>query len=104
MIASLRSLLWLILATMRSASLAEVEEFSRRGDEIYDRDIVPRLGAEDQGRVVAIDVPTGDFEVDVDEVAAGDRLRARHPEALFWFRRVGSPYLHRFGHHRSTAA
>lgn len=83
---------------------SDAEEFARRGDEIYDRHILPQLGPEDQGKVVAIDVQTGDYEVDADEIAAGDRLRARHPEALFWFRRVGSPYLYRFGHHRGTAA
>jgi hypothetical protein len=31
-------------------------------------------------------------------------LRARHPAAPFWFQRVGSPYLHRFGHRPITAA
>jgi hypothetical protein len=80
------------------------EGLARRGDEIYERDIRPRLGCEDQEKVVVIEVETGDYEVDKDEVAAGERLRARHPDALFWFRRVGSRYLYRFGHHRSTMA
>jgi len=83
------------------------EELARRGEEIYERDILPKVGAEDQGKVVVIEVDTGDFEIDKDEVAAGERLRARHPESLFWFRRVGSLYLYRFGHPRhprSTAA
>lgn len=79
-------------------------ELSRRGEEIYERDIFPNLRSEDEGKAVAIEVETGDYEVDRDETAAGARLRVRHPEALFWFRRVGSPYLYRFGHHRSTAA
>jgi hypothetical protein len=51
-----------------------------------------------------IEVESGDFEVAKDEIIADERLRSRHPDALFWFRRVGSPYLHRFGHHRGTAA
>jgi hypothetical protein len=80
------------------------EEFARRGEEVYERDILPKLGPEDHGKAVAIEVETGDYEVDKNEVAAGDRLRERHPEALFWFRRVGSPYFYRFGYHRSTAA
>jgi hypothetical protein len=80
------------------------QEFARRGDEIYERDILPKIGPEDQGKVVVIEVEAGDYEIDRDEVAAGERLRARHPMAFFWFRRVGSRVLHRFGHHSSTAA
>lgn len=32
----------------------EVEELARRGDEIYDRDILPKLRPEDKGKIVAI--------------------------------------------------
>jgi hypothetical protein len=90
-------------ATTRSSRYTN-EELARLGDEIYERDIAPKMGPEDQWKVVVIEVESGDYEIDKDEVAAGERLRARHPEALFWFRRVGSRYLHHFGHHRSTAA
>ena len=47
---------------------------------------------------MAVDVDTGEYEVDVNTVAAGDRLRARLPEAQIWFVRVGYPYVYRFGH------
>lgn len=73
------------------------EEFARRGDEIYDRDILPHMRSEDEGKVIAIDIETGDYEIDRDELAACDRLHARHPDAQVWMRRVGSPYLYRFG-------
>jgi len=32
------------------------EEFARRGDEIYDRDIKPHVTAEDDGKFVVIDI------------------------------------------------
>ena len=73
------------------------EEFARRGDEIYERDIRPRLQAQDAGKFVVIDVETGDYEVDAEEIAASDRLLARQPEAQVWLRRVGSRYARRFG-------
>ena len=92
------------MATMTRSSRYTNEELARLGDEIYERDIAPKMGPEDQWKVVVIEVESGDYEIDKDEVAAGERLRVRHPEALFWFRRVGSRYLHTFGHHRSTAA
>ena len=73
------------------------EEFARRGDEIYERDVAPRLVAEDHGKIVAIDIETGDFEVDEDEIAAAHRLLDRHADAQIWFRQAGARYLHRIG-------
>ena len=37
------------------------------------------------------------YELDEDEMAAGDRLLARIPQAQIWMVRVGSRYVHRFG-------
>src|SRR5437870_4484470 len=74
-----------------------MEEFARRGDEIYDRDIQPHVTAADEGKYVLIDIETGDYEIDADEIAASDRLLARHPDAQVWMTRVGSRYARRFG-------
>ena len=73
------------------------EESARRGDAIYQREICPRLEADDQGKFVAIDIETGEYEVDNDEMAASDRLLARIPDAQIWLVRVGSRYVRRFG-------
>jgi len=73
------------------------EEFARRGDEIYERNIRPRIEKNDNGKFVVIDIETGDFEIDVDELAASDRLLARKSGAQIWVTRVGSRYARRFG-------
>ncbi len=73
------------------------EEFARRGDAIYESAVRPTLSPEDNGKFVAIDIETGEYEIDTDELAAGDQLRARIPEAQIWIVRVGSRYVHRFG-------
>lgn len=74
------------------------EEVARRGDALYDREVRPRIDEEaDWGRYVVIDVHTGDFEVDGDEMAAGDRLAERRPDAQVWLTRVGSRYAAHFG-------
>jgi hypothetical protein len=83
---------------MSAAPTSEAEEFAKRGEEVYEREVLPRLGPDDQGKAVAIEVETGDYEVDKNEVLAAHRLRERHPTAGFWFRRVGSRYFYRFGH------
>lgn len=77
------------------------EEFARRGDEIYERVVLPQVGGADKGKFVVIDIETGDYEIDRDELAASDRLRARKPGAQCWLRRIGFSYTRRFGGHRS---
>jgi hypothetical protein len=57
------------------------EEFARRGDEIYEREVLPRLTSEDEGKYALIDIETGDYEIDWDELAASNRLFARRPDA-----------------------
>ena len=73
------------------------EEFARRGDEIYERDIRPHVEAGNEGKFVVIDLDTGAYEIDTDEMVASDRLLARHPDAQVWLTRVGSRYARRFG-------
>jgi hypothetical protein len=73
------------------------EEFARRGDEIYERVLRPIVEKGNEGRFVAIDIETGAYEIDADELSASDRLLARVPDAQIWLRRIGSRYAHRFG-------
>jgi hypothetical protein len=70
------------------------EEFARRGQEIYERDIRPRLRPEDEGKFVAIDIETGMYEMDADDYTAGARLYERRPEAQPFLVRVGYPAAH----------
>ena len=74
-----------------------MEEFARRGDEIYDRDIRSQVEPEHNEKIVAIDIDTGAWELDPDEDAAADRLEARLPNAQIWVVRIGSRYVRRFG-------
>ena len=81
------------------------EEFARRGDEIYERELRPLLEAGNEGKFVAIDIETGAYEIDANELAASDRLLARVPNAQIWLRRLGSHHAHRFGFYsQSTRA
>lgn len=73
------------------------EEFAQRGDEIYESQVRPQVEADNHGKIVAIDIETGDFEVDASEIAACNRLEERHPDAQIWIVRIGSRYVRRFG-------
>lgn len=73
------------------------EEFARRGDEIYESQVRPQVEEGNHGKIVAINIETGDFEVDASEIAACDRLEARNPDAQIWIVRIGSRHVRRFG-------
>lgn len=73
------------------------DEFARRGNDLYEKNIRTQVEDGNEGKVIAIDVDSGQFEVAEDALAASDRLLARCPEAQTWFVRIGHPALHRFG-------
>jgi len=73
------------------------EEFARRGQEIYDHAIRPRVEAGNEGKFVAIDIETGAYEIDTDDYTATERLLARKPDAQIWLLRVGHRAAYRIG-------
>jgi hypothetical protein len=71
------------------------EEIARLGEDIFDRSVRPGLRPEDDGKFVAIDIGTDDYELDKDDYAAVARLRSRRPSAEVWLGRVGQPAVYR---------
>lgn len=53
------------------------EEFARRGDELVASRVRPHLTPADADKFVAIDIETGEFELDANEMNAAERLRKR---------------------------
>ena len=78
------------------------EEFVRRGDAIYAKDIEPHLKPKDKGKYVAIDIETGDYEIAGEDRTASNNLRARLEDPRIYMMKVGSPYLAHFGGHSPT--
>ena len=73
------------------------EEHARLGSETYERLVRPKVEAGDLGRIVAIDIETGDFEVAENSLAASQRLLTRRPDAQIWCARIGYPAVHHVG-------
>jgi hypothetical protein len=71
------------------------DEHARRGTELYEQQVRSQLEAGNRGRVVALDVDTGAFEVADDTLTASRRLLARLPDAQIWYVRIGYPAVHR---------
>ncbi|MGB8700971.1 MAG: hypothetical protein WCD18_16280 [Thermosynechococcaceae cyanobacterium] len=73
------------------------EEFAKLGDEIYESRVRPQVEADNHGKIVAIDIETGAFEVADELLTASKHLLARLPDAQTWFVRIGYPAVDRFG-------
>jgi len=73
------------------------EEVARLGQEIFDRLVRPKLTPEDDGKFVAIDVVTEDYEVDADDYTAVMKLHQRHSGAEVWLMRAGYPAAYKLG-------
>ena len=74
-------------------------EFARRGDALVESKVRPHLTPADADKFVAIDIDTGEYELDRNEMKAVERLRKRVPDSQIWLTHVTLGYLHRFGGH-----
>ena len=57
------------------------QDFAERGDAIYENEIRSHLKAKDDRKFVAIDIDSGQYDIDEDELKACHKLRARVPHA-----------------------
>ena len=71
------------------------EEIVQRGKEIYYNQVLPAIKSGNEGRVVAIDVLSGEYELADDAVASSHQLRARVSEPEIFFMRIGYPTMAR---------
>ena len=73
------------------------EDLARRGDDTFATTIRPTLRPDDEGKFVAIDVVSGEYEIDADDYAAVTRLHRRTPGAQVWLVRAGHTAACRIG-------
>jgi hypothetical protein len=73
------------------------EEHARRGTEMYEQRVKDLVKTHGDGKIVAIDVDTGEFEVADDTHAAATRLLTRLPDAQIWCVRIGHIAVRRYG-------
>ena len=73
------------------------EELARRGQELYKSGIQQQVEVGNDGKIVAIDIETGAFEVDENIVPATNRLFEQYPDAQPWVIRIGHRAVYHFG-------
>jgi len=64
------------------------EAFRGQANEIY-RKHKQRLESENRGKIVAIEVETGDIFIADTVIEAGMKARLKYPERFFYFKRIG---------------
>src|ERR1043165_2550160 len=80
------------------------EVLAERGEAIFEKDVRPKLKGRDRMDFVVIDIETGEYEVDPDNLTACLRLRERIPDAQIRARRGGSRVVRHFGGRLTTEA
>lgn len=74
------------------------EEITRRGQELYEQRIRAQVETpENIGKIISIDIETGDYEIGDDLITTGDRLFARHPGAALYGARIGYNAVYALG-------
>ncbi len=68
--------------------------FDRKAEAIYRKKLKPKLKDKYQGRIVAIDVESGDYFVGETVLEAIEKGRKKHPGKLFYAVRIGYPAVH----------
>jgi hypothetical protein len=66
------------------------EEIDRRGQELYDQKIGLLVETEENiGKIIVIDIETGEYEIDSDGLSASHRAMAKHSGAALYGLRIG---------------
>jgi len=66
------------------------EEIARRGKDLYERVIRAQVETmENIGKIISINIETGEYEIGDDLVVTSRKLQAKQPDAALWGERIG---------------
>ncbi len=66
-------------------------------DAIYETELLPKLLATEKGKILVLDVQSGDYAIGSDLLEASNRLQARQPGAYEYAFRIGYPAVGKLG-------
>ncbi len=81
---------------MRSSKYT-IDEVCDRGEQIYEEQIKPLVEPQENGKFIVIDVESGDYEIDDEEIDASQRLKERRPDSIRFLARVGCKATYHLG-------
>jgi hypothetical protein len=81
--------MWMMGRGRMSEKHYSPDDIARLGNAIYQRDIHDRVMPQLKGHFLVLDIESGDYEVDLDDLSAEEALRARRPTGVFFGLRIG---------------
>lgn len=75
------------------------QEVEARGEQIYEQQIRQAAEPGNKGKFVVIDIETGEYEVDDDDLQATKRVLAKRADAVLYGLRIGYPAAYTLGGH-----
>ena len=73
------------------------EQIVELGENLYAQNLRDQLEPQHDGKFLALDVETGEYELDEDKLAAIDRARSKRYDAPLYILRVGYPTAVKLG-------
>ena len=73
------------------------EEVESRGEAIYAQQIRHKVEVEYKGKFLVVDIETGEYEIDDDDLKATKRAFAKRTDAVLYGLRIGYPTPYRLG-------
>ena len=80
------------------------DEVASRGESIYVNQIRDKVSPDHKGKYLVLDIVTGKFVINHDDLAATKQLLASHPDAVIYGLRIGYPSAYRIGSGSSVYA
>jgi len=80
---------------MGEVKYLDKDEFTERGKSVY-KLLKPKLEKKFKGKVIAIEVDSGDYVIGSDELDAALKAQKKFPHKIFTFIRVGYPAVNKF--------
>lgn len=72
------------------------EAIAARDEEIY-QSLRDELESQYKGKVFVVDIETGNYEIDDEDLVATDRLLAKNPDAVTYGLRIGFGPIYKLG-------
>ncbi len=73
------------------------EEIAQRGQAIYDQQIRAQVETAHRGEFLVLNVETGEYEIDHNELTALQRAKTKNPDGAFYILRIGATAAYRLG-------
>ena len=73
------------------------QEVASCGEALYAQQIRDKVNPKHKGKFLVIDIETGEYEINDDDLVATKQLLTNHPNAVIYGLRIGYPAAYRIG-------